>query len=112
MSVRDYVTIRTQKRTVLQNLGIEINEWLEKSLWLNSVSPHLQQVIKKESGYYTLSVEQMIEIAKSEEDAMIGVGNPDRYNGNGQRNFQQNFAMGNQPTPKQRPIAGATSLRE
>eukprot|EP01050_Picozoa_sp_SAG11_P027076 SAG11_NODE_6718_length_1260_cov_6.960379_1_plen_54_part_10 len=30
---------------------------------------HLRQTIKKESGYYTLSIEQMLEIAKGEEDA-------------------------------------------
>eukprot|EP01050_Picozoa_sp_SAG11_P006272 SAG11_NODE_479_length_9108_cov_3.699856_9_plen_93_part_00 len=67
---------------VLLNLGIEIDEWMDKSLWLNSLVPHLRQTIKKESGYYTLSVEQMLEIAKGEEDArslLRGQTNPNRH---------------------------------
>ena len=53
-TIRQYNTVREQKKMVLLNLGIEIDEWMDKSLWLNSIAHHLRQTIKKESGYYTL----------------------------------------------------------
>eukprot|EP01050_Picozoa_sp_SAG11_P059486 SAG11_NODE_38561_length_251_cov_4.394737_1_plen_62_part_10 len=40
-----------------------------EAAWLESISDHLQRTIRKESGYYTLSIKQMTEIAKGEEDA-------------------------------------------
>eukprot|EP01050_Picozoa_sp_SAG11_P028240 SAG11_NODE_7477_length_1138_cov_2.252166_2_plen_219_part_00 len=62
-AIRQYNTIREEKKMELLNLGIEIDEWMDKSLWLNSITEHLRQTIKKESGYYSLSIEQMLEIA-------------------------------------------------
>ena len=41
---------------VLLNLGIEIDEWMDKSLWLNSIVPHLTtNDQEREWVLYTLS---------------------------------------------------------
>eukprot|EP01050_Picozoa_sp_SAG11_P009119 SAG11_NODE_838_length_6918_cov_3.566945_7_plen_129_part_00 len=49
--IREYMTLRKEKQTVLQNLGIEIDPWVEKTSWLDSINDHLRKTIKKESGY-------------------------------------------------------------
>eukprot|EP01050_Picozoa_sp_SAG11_P028130 SAG11_NODE_7404_length_1148_cov_7.352717_1_plen_146_part_00 len=51
MTIREYITKRKEKRTDLQNLGIKIDEWMEKSLWLDSISEHLRRAVKKEHDY-------------------------------------------------------------
>eukprot|EP01050_Picozoa_sp_SAG11_P028557 SAG11_NODE_7676_length_1111_cov_2.104743_2_plen_185_part_00 len=67
-------------------------------------------MIKRESGYYTLSVEQMIEIAKGEEDANEGEGDKRPAF----RSHAQNFAItkSRQEGPKRRTAnaASATNL--
>eukprot|EP01050_Picozoa_sp_SAG11_P027953 SAG11_NODE_7284_length_1166_cov_1.844424_2_plen_337_part_01 len=66
---RDYKMRRQQQRTALANLGIKIDDWMENNLWLDSIMPHLRNVLRKEPGYYTLDLKQMVEIVKADEKA-------------------------------------------
>eukprot|EP01050_Picozoa_sp_SAG11_P005096 SAG11_NODE_345_length_10432_cov_276.637956_1_plen_148_part_00 len=106
MKIRDFTTLRDKQRTVLENLGITFDPWMEKSAWLESISDHLQRTIRKEShcGYYALSIKQMTEIAKGEEDAQALANGKSAYRPQPQfRSNARNFALvGKTSTPKKR----------
>eukprot|EP01050_Picozoa_sp_SAG11_P010751 SAG11_NODE_1097_length_5882_cov_3.116376_2_plen_106_part_00 len=71
------------------------------------ITVRLHRAIKKDSGYYALSIEQMIEIAKGEEDAIEATKNPQRQEGPAQRKFTRNFALRDRSmaTPSRGPKA-------
>eukprot|EP01050_Picozoa_sp_SAG11_P029469 SAG11_NODE_8313_length_1030_cov_30.286788_2_plen_157_part_00 len=96
--MQDYIRRRHQSRTILQGHGLlnsEADDWTEKSAFIRGLHEKLQFEIRKEPGWFALSLKDTETLALSYARAKQALQGDRRYQRGNQRG---NFAM---TTPKQ-----------